>query len=182
MKPAKALIEQKMAEGKTQLTAELIDQVAEQVGVGAVMYNDLYQDTKRNITVDWDRMLAFEGNSSPYLQYMHARCCSILRDFGKLPASYDGSLLSHSAETGLLKELARLPQIIEEAAARYAPFVVADWLYATARAFSAFYDACSVLKAETPELRVARGHVVAATAQALRNGLALLSIAAPERM
>lgn len=179
---AKALIEQKMAEGKTQLTAELIDQVAEQVGVGAVMYNDLYQDTKRNITVDWDRMLAFEGNSSPYLQYMHARCCSILRDFGELPASYDGSLLSHPAETGLLKELARLPQIIEEAAARYAPFVVADWLYATARAFSAFYDACSVLKAETPELRAARGHVVAATAQALRNGLALLSITAPERM
>ncbi|MBP8253051.1 MAG: arginine--tRNA ligase [Herpetosiphon sp.] len=179
---AKALIEQKVAEGKTELSSDQIDQIAEIVGVGAVMYNDLYQDTKRNITLDWDRMLAFEGNSAPYLQYMYARCCSILREAGEYAADYDATVLIHPAETALLKELARLPQIIQEAAERFAPFVVADWLYGTARAFSAFYDACSVLKAATPELRTARLHLVAATAQALKNGLALLSIQAPERM
>jgi arginyl-tRNA synthetase len=179
---ARKLIEEKVAEGKTELTPAQIDEIAEMVGVGAVIYNDLYQDTKRNITLDWERMLAFEGNSAPYLQYMHARCRSIVREAGAVPAAYDGALLSHPAETGLLKEIARLPQIVREAAERFAPFVVADWLYATARAFSAFYDACSVLKAETAELRAARLHLVEATAQALRNGLALLSIRAPERM
>jgi arginyl-tRNA synthetase len=178
---AKSLIEQKVGEGKTTLTPAQIDEIAEMVGVGAVIYNDLYQDTKRNITLDWERMLAFEGNSAPYLQYMHARCCSIIREAGAVPAEYDGGLLIHETETVLLKEIARLPQIVREAAERFAPFVVADWLYGTARAFSAFYDACSVLKAATPELRAARLQLVQATAQALRNGLALLSIRAPER-
>ena len=179
---AKVLIEQKVAEGKTTLSAAQIDEIAEMVGVGAVMYNDLYQDTKRTITLDWERMLAFEGNSAPYLQYMHARCCSILRDADEMPNDYDATLLTHEAETALLKEIARLPQVVREAAERTAPFVVADWLYATARSFSAFYDACSVLKAPSPDLRTARLHLVHATAQALRNGLALLSIRAPERM
>lgn len=179
---AKALIEQKVAEGKTDLSPEQIDEIAEMVGVGAVIYNDLYQDTKRNITLDWERMLAFEGNSAPYLQYMHARCCSIIREAGAVPEQGEAALLRHEAETALLKEIARLPQVVREAAERFAPFVVADWLYGTARAFSAFYDACSVLKADSADLRAARLHLVQATAQALRNGLALLSIRAPERM
>lgn len=179
---AKALIEQKVAEGKTDLSPEQIDEIAEMVGVGAVIYNDLYQDTKRNITLDWERMLAFEGNSAPYLQYMHARCCSIIREAGAVPEQGEAALLRHEAETALLKEIARLPQVVREAAERFAPFVVADWLYGTARAFSAFYDACSVLKADSADLRAARLHLVQATAQALRNGLALLSIRVPEQM
>lgn len=178
---AKLVIEQKVAEKKTELSQAEIEAVAEQIGVGAVIYNDLYQDPKRNITLDWERMLAFEGNSAPYLQYMHARCRSILREAGALPEA-DATLLTHEAEFELIKQLAALPAVIREAAERFAPFVLADWLYATARAFSAFYDACSVLKAATPELRAARLQLVAQTAQALRNGLALLSIGAPERM
>ena len=178
---AKSLIEEKVAEGKTNLSSEQIDAVAEMVGVGAVIYNDLYQDTKRNITLDWERMLAFEGNSAPYLQYMHARCCSILREAGELAAGYDGTLLAAEAEQNLIKELARLPQVVLDAGQRFAPFMIADWLYSTARAFSAFYDACPVLKAE-PALRAARLQLVHATAQALRNGLGLLAIQAPQQM
>lgn len=166
------------------------DEVANAVGVGAVIYNDLYQDLKRNITLDWDRMLATEGNSATYLQYSYARCRSILRrgqeargaDSGLLPEQYDAALLTHSAEAGLLKHLARLPGAVREAGERYAPHVIADWCYTTAREFATFYDQCSVLRAETPALRDARLALVAATSQALKNGLALLGVRVVERM
>ena len=82
----------------------------------------------------------------------------------------------------LVIQLAKLPGAVREAGARYAPFVVAEWCYETARALSGFYHDCSVLKAETPELRAARLRLVAATAQALKNGLGLLGLRAPERM
>jgi arginyl-tRNA synthetase len=164
------------------------DAVAEAVGTGAVIYNDLYQDSKRNITLDWDRMLSTEGNSATYIQYMHARACSILRRanaseiLGKRSLAEDAALLSHESEIGLIKQLARLPKSIREAGDRYAPFVIAEWCYGTARAFSSFYNECPVINAESAELRAARLRLVAASAQALKNGLALLGIKAPERM
>ncbi len=82
----------------------------------------------------------------------------------------------------MLKQLARLPDFVRRAGANYAPYVIADWLFTTAREFARFYRDLSVLKAATPELRAARLQLVAATAQALQNGLHLLGIAAPERM
>lgn len=159
--------------------------IAEIVGVGAVIYNDLYQDPRRDITLDWDRMLALEGNSAPYIQYMYARCRSIIRKAEEEGVTTLGShpaLLIHPAEITLVKHLAKLPQAVREASERYAPFVVAEWCYTTARALSAFYRDCPVLRAETAELRAARLQLVSATAQALHNGLALLGIRAPERM
>lgn len=179
---AKALIEEKIREGKTDLTTEQIDEVAEQVGVGAVIYNDLYQDPKRNITIDWERMMSFEGNSAPYLQYTHARCCSILREAGQVPAELDASQLVQEQELAVIKQIARFPAVVRRAGESYAPYVIAEWLYTTAREFARFYRDHSVLKAETPELRAARLHLVAATGQSLRNGLGLLGIKAPERM
>ena len=170
--------------------------IAEAVGVGAVSYNDLYQDPKRNITFEWDRMLSFTGNAAPYLQMMHARCCSILREAGvrSLPRSgettslfdnlppADLGLLDSEQEVALVKQLGRLPSFLRRAGEQYAPYIVAEWLYQSARTFARFYDDLSVLNASSAELRNARLHLVAATAQALRNGLGLLSIKAPERM
>ncbi len=182
---ARGVVEQKNPD----LPAAEKDRIAEDVGVGAVIYNDLYQDTRRNITLDWDRMLATEGNSATYLQYSYARCRSIIRR-----ASEDGSvgeprledssleLLTHPAEQQLLKHLARLPDAVREASTRYAPFVIADWCYTTAREFAAFFEQCPVLRAGTSDMRNARLVLVSATAQALKNGLALLGIRAPERM
>jgi arginyl-tRNA synthetase len=177
---ARAVVEQ----ASPDLSEEEKEAVAEAVGIGAVIYNDLYQDSRRNITLDWERMLATEGNSATYIQYMHARSCSILRKagIGKTDSqSADSSLLTHEAEVALIKQLAKLPGAVREAGERYAPFVIAEWCYNTARSFSSFYHHCPVLDA-SPDLRAARLRLVAATAQALENGLKLLGIRAPERM
>jgi arginyl-tRNA synthetase len=194
---ARAIVEQSSPD----LPEQEKDTVAEIVGIGAVIYNDLYQDPRRNITLDWERMLALEGNSAPYIQYMYARCLSILRKAAeqgmgdkRSAGGSDGwemgghstnnpQLLTHPSERAVIKQLAKLPAAVREAGARYAPFVVAEWCYDTARALSGFYRDCPVLKAETPpELRAARLRLVAATAQVLRNGLGLLGLRAPERM
>ena len=162
-------------------------EIAEAVGVGAVIYNDLYQDPRRNITLDWERMLALHGNSAPYIQYMHARCRSILRRAAVTPEqahrlAADPTVLTHPAETSLVKQLARLPEAVRDAGARHTPSVLAGWCYETARATAAFYRDCPVLAAPTDELRPARLRLVAATVQGLENGLRLLGIGAPERM
>ena len=161
--------------------------VAEKVGIGAVMYNDLYQDSKRNITLDWDRMLAIEGNSAPYIQYMYARCRSIVRRVVGETADMqvhvcDAAVLTHPSELDLVRQLAKLSGAVREAADRYATFVIAEWCYDTARTFSAFYRDCPVVKADDDAVRTARLALTAATAQALRNGLGLLGIHVPERM
>lgn len=180
---ARAVVDQ----ASPDLPEEEKELVAEAVGVGAVMYNDLYQDPRRNITLDWERMLALEGNSAPYIQYMHARCRSILRKAAEGDATtelppYDPSVLTHPSELAVAKQLAKLPDAVREAGERYAPFVVAEWCYETGRALSGFYRDCPVIRAETPELRAARLHLIAVTAQALKNGLGLLGLRAPERM
>ena len=176
---ARAVVDATNAE----LPAAEREAIAEAVGVGAIIYNDLHQDPRRTIALDWERMLALQGDSAPYIQYMHARCRSILRRAGDAdPAGGDAALLIAPAETALLKALAGLPAAIREAGGRYAPFVLAGWCYETARAVAAFYRDCPVLAAERPELRDARLRLVAAAARALANGLRLLGIAAPERM
>ncbi len=179
---ARAVIDAKITEGKADLTLEQIDDVAEAVGVGAVIYNDLFQDPRRNLTLDWERMLSFEGNSAPYIQYTHARCCSILRDAGEIEAVYDAAVLVEEQEQAVIKQLARFPDAVRRAGDNYAPYMVADWVYSLAREYARFYRDLSVLKAATPELRAARLHLTATTARGIRNGLALLGIRAPERM
>ncbi len=169
-----------------ELAEEERETIAEAVGIGAVIYNDLYQDPRRNIALDWERMLALQGNSAPYIQYMHARCRAILRKAAAQPDDHvpdaDPALLTDPSEAALAKQIARLPAAVRAAWERYAPFVLAEWCYDTARAIAAFYRDCPVLTAATPELRAARLQLVAAAAQTLRNGLGLLGIAAPERM
>jgi arginyl-tRNA synthetase len=172
-----------------ELPAAQKEAIAEAVGVGVVIYNDLHQDPKRNITLDWDRMLAMEGNSAPYVQYMHARCRSILRraveprtDTTRGRIEGDSSVLVHPSEQALVKQLAKLPFATREAGARSAPSEVAAWCNETARTLSVFYRDCRVLDAETAALRLARLRLVEATAQSLKNGLGLLAVGAPDRL
>lgn len=179
---AREKVDANIASGKYDVDPEEAQAIAETLGVGAVIYADLYQGPDRHITFDWDRMLADDGNTATYIQYTHARCRSILRKAGSNGAAGDGSLLVDPDEQAVLKQLARLPHAIREAGDKYLPATVAAWTYELARAFSRFYDRCPVIGAPDPALREARIALVDATSQGIRNGLALLGIGAPDRM
>jgi arginyl-tRNA synthetase len=173
-----------MAEGRTEITESEVGPVSEQLGVGAVIYADLFQGPDRTITFDWDTMLKPQGNTAMYIQYAHARSCSILgkgKEF--ISATPDLALLTGPAEQAVLKQLVRMPHAVREAGEKFLPAIVADWTYQLAKAQADFYEHCPVLKPDVPsDVRAARLALVAATAQGLKNGLALLGIQAPERV
>ncbi|MES2465411.1 MAG: arginine--tRNA ligase, partial [Armatimonadota bacterium] len=180
---ARAIMEANIAEGRTEITAEEVGTVSEMLGIGAVIYADLYQGPERGIKFDWDKILANEGNTGAYLQYTHARCRSILRKAGASSTlAANAKLLIEPSEQAVLKHLSRLPQAVREAGANFAPSTVADWTYNLAKNFNDFYHNHQVLKADTPELRDARLALVEAVAQGIKKGLGLLGIGAPERM
>jgi len=184
------------------LTEKEKDRTARVVGIGAIKYADLSQTRTKEVVFDWDRMLSFEGDSAPYLQYAHTRCRSILRKAGqtetptadgsRLTASeFPASDISHltssishltSSDFSLLLRLSRFSQAVQAAAETYEPHRVANYLYRLSQDFSAFYSAAPVLQAETPELKAARLYLVNMTATVLRLGLALLGIGVPDRM
>ena len=179
---AKAVVSAKVAEGKTELTEAEVEHVSEAVGIGALLYYDLHQDPSRNIRFDWDAMLSLQGNSAPYLQFMHARCRSILRKAEGTTDSVNLWLLIAPQEQEVLKRLAKFPKAVKQAADELLPAVIAEALFGLAGAFSDFYRDCSVLGAPTEELRFARLALVEAVACCLKNGLALLGIEALEKM
>lgn len=179
---ARAKVDANIASGKYEIDASEAGTISELLGVGAVVYADLFQGPGRDIVFDWDRMLADDGNTATYIQYTYARCQSILRKAGGAAPTADPSLLVAPEEQATVKHLARLPHAIREAGDKYLPATVATWTYELAREFGRFYDKCPVLTAATPELRDARLQLTAAVAQGIRNGLRLLGIGAPERM
>jgi len=160
------------------------DEIARQVGIGAVKYNDLSQNRLHSIDFDFDRMLSLEGNSAPYLQYTHARIKSILR---KAEAG-EGSALAEQTEAAvdpvellLARRLVRYPEVVAEAARRRMPHLLATELYELASRFNLYYQKVPVLKAAEPA-RAQRIKLIAAVAQTLENGLGLLGIHAPDEM
>jgi arginyl-tRNA synthetase len=155
------------------------------VGIGAIKYADLSQSRIKEVVFDWDRMLALDGDSAPYLQYAYTRTRSILRkapDFVSSTFILQPSTLILPEELTLLKSLARFPDSIVGAAESYEPHRIAGRIHRLARDFSAFYDKAPVLKAETPELRDARLFLVEMTGRVLATGLALLGIEVTDRM
>lgn len=155
--------------------------VARQVGIGAVIFGDLSNDRVKNIDFDWDKVLDFSGETAPYIQYSHARICSILRKAGEKPAAYDASLLTADEEQAVVGILARYSDQIARAAETYKPSVLARYLIDVASAFNRFYHQCPVLNAPE-ELKHARLALIDAVRQVLSNGLTLLGIAAPSEM
>ncbi len=155
------------------------------VGIGAIRYADLSQSRIKEVVFDWNRMLALDGDSAPYLQYAYTRTRSILRKSevqspeSKIPSPSSFAL---PEEFALLKSIARFPDAIVAAAETYEPHRIAGRIYRLARDFSAFYDKAPVLKAETPALRDARLYLVEMTGRVLATGLALLGIEVTDRM
>jgi len=159
------------------------DELARLVGIGAIKYADLSQSRGKEVVFDWDRMLALDGDSAPYLQYACVRCSSILRKAGNRPRTdFDPALLAQPEEAALVRRLARFPDAVRAAGRSFEPHRIAGHCYRTARDFSAWYAAVPVLGAESGELRAARLLLVELTRATIGTGLRLLGIGVPERM
>ena len=157
--------------------------IARMVGIGAVKYADLSTDRVKDYIFEWDRMLSFDGNTAPYLQYAHARICSIFRRAGVARDSMDSSLLAIGAkeERTLALTLLQFDSAVRDTIDKASPHRLCTYLYEVATAFTGFYENCPVLKSDEP-VRSSRLVLCDATARVLQTGLGLLGIDAPEAM
>lgn len=165
------------------LSDEYKKKVAKMVGIGAIKYADLSQNRNNDYVFSFDRMLALNGNTSPYLQYAHARICSIFRRAQTDFISYRcESHISEPQERDLMLKLMEFGQIVENVSQDLRPHVLCNYLYELATCFSSFYDKCKVLGCEGESLQQSRLNICSATRRTLEHGLNLLGISAPEEM
>lgn len=159
------------------------EEVAKEVGIGAVIFDDLYNGRIKDIVFSWDRMLNFDGETGPYVQYTHARACSVLKkaEYVKGTAAIDYSVLTDDASVDVCKMLANYSAKIKEAASRYEPSVIARYLVDLSQAFNKFYHD-NVILTDDENVRNARLAVVDAVRLVIKSGLEILGIKSPERM
>lgn len=165
-----------------QLPEEEKLRISKIVGVGALKYALVEVDPVKPVVFTWDRVIDFERNSAPYIQYSHARARSILRKAQKEPENPDYSLLTETLERNLVLMLARFPETFINSAEKLKPNTIADYANALADKFNTFYNALPVIKAKPKALSAARLALVEAISIALRNALNLIGIVAPEKM
>ncbi|MEM2972018.1 MAG: arginine--tRNA ligase [Candidatus Bathyarchaeia archaeon] len=165
-----------------QLSEEEKRKIADFVGVGAVRYALVEVDPAKPVEFAWDRVLNFERNSAPYIQYTHARACSILRKAARKPENPAYELLKEKTENDIVLALASFPETFIEATEFLKPNMIADYANALADKFNTFYNAFPVIKAEPRGLSDARLALVDAVRIVLRNALNLIGITAPEKM
>lgn len=163
------------------------DALAEQIGVGAIVFGDLKNRRITDFLFSWDEVLNFEGHSGPYLQYAHARACNLLVKGGGAPAAFDAALLTLPEEQALVREVAKLPRVLADAVADDEPSTVSRYLLDVAAAFSRWYtlgnqDREKRVIVDEPNLKAARLALADAVRVVLAAGLNVLGVAAPEQM
>jgi arginyl-tRNA synthetase len=172
----------KVVENKSpDLPAEQKRQIARAVGIGAVKYADLSKDRVGDYVFSWDKMLALDGNTGPYLQYAHARICSILRkasEAGYPPASLK---LESAYELAIAKQVLRMGEVVDAVAKELKPHVLCGFLYELATRISGFFENCPVLQSDDP-VRGSRIALCKLIAQTMALGLDMLGIDHPDRM
>ena len=161
-----------------------IEETAKQVGVGAVVFNELSNNRIKDYVFSWKQVLDFNGETGPYVQYTYARCASILRNAGEDAADlsgFDPSYITGEAAYTLAKEIYALTDVIIEAGEKYEPSILTRHIVDMAQAFNKFYHDEHILTDDKEE-RKAKLALVIAAKTAIRNGLKLLGMEAPERM
>lgn len=156
------------------------EHIAEAVGIGAVKYADLSRDPTSDITFDWNRMLAFDGNTAPYLMYAHARCCGIIAKAAGWPVVMSGKRLESASERDLALAVCRTPDVVSTAAEALRPHLLCEHLHGIAARLGRFLDEHRVIQADSVSSEGLA--LVSATAAALRQGLDLLGIEPLTRM
>ena len=170
-----------VAEKNPDLPEDQRREIARAVGIGAVKYADLAHNRASDYVFSWEKMLALDGNTAPYMQYAYARIRSIFRKAGAEADSAAAVTLDEPAEQALAVKLLQLPETLEAVAAEGLPSLLCGYLFDLAGAFMSFYETCPVLKAAAP-LRASRLRLCDLTARTVRQGLALLGIDTLEQM
>ena len=162
--------------------AENIDEVAKAVGVGAVVFQELSNSRIKDYTFSWDRTLSFEGETGPYVQYTHARCCAVLRKADQpVSADIDYELLSDQDAADVLSVLENFNKSLMTAMKKNEPHIVTRFVLDLAQAFNKFYHNSPIL-VDDADLRAARLALVEATRQTIGNALKILGMKAPQKM
>ncbi|MBR4329170.1 MAG: arginine--tRNA ligase [Candidatus Riflebacteria bacterium] len=170
-------------EKNPKLSEEQKKDVARMVGIGAIKYADLSQNRNNDYVFSFDRMLALNGNTAPYLQYAHARICSIFRKAGVSIDDYSAkAIISAPEERELMLKILDLKQAVISVATDLRPHVLCNYLYELSVCFSAFYDKCSVMNCEDAAVKASRLEICNMTRKTLAFGLDLLGIEVPREM
>jgi arginyl-tRNA synthetase len=167
-----------------QLSETMTPEVAQQIGIGAVKWNDLKRSSHLDVVFDWDEILSMQGNSGPYVQYTHARGRSVVSKAREaLQTMPDAAgYQPNEAERALLRWLYRFGEVVEDAAKNFTPNTLTTYLYELAQRYNAFYNAHSVMQADSDAAKAFRIQLTEASTQVLKNGLTLLGITAPEKV
>lgn len=168
------------------VNTENIDETAREVGIGAVVFNELSNYRIKDYVFSWDKVLNFEGETGPYVQYTHARACSILRNAGeeveaKAREGFDAQYITSESAHRLMTLIYEMPDVIAEAGEKYEPSVVTRHIVDIAQAFNKFYHDEHILVDDENE-KIAKVALVTAAKTAIKNGLGLLGMKAPEKM
>lgn len=156
-------------------------EIAQSVGVGAVVFGALCSSRIKDISFSLDKALSFEGDTAPYLQYTHARCRSVIARSSEVVGSFDASVLTDDDSFSLVKLLAGFDSVVEESAEKYEPSIISRYLLDLAKTYNQFYISCRIL-GEQPDVCYTRRLLTEKVADALKKGLSLLLINAPDKM
>ena len=168
------------------VNTENIDETAKEVGIGAVVFNELSNYRIKDYVFSWDKVLNFEGETGPYVQYTHARACSILRKAGDdavamAKAGFDAKYITSESAHRLMSLIYELPEVIVEAGEKYEPSIVTRHIVDISQAFNKFYHDEHIL-VDNEDEKIAKIALVLAAKTAIKNGLGLLGMKAPEKM
>ncbi|MHC6526728.1 arginine--tRNA ligase [Vibrio proteolyticus] len=174
----------KLIESKnSDLDAEEKNNIATTVAMAAVKYADLSKHRTTDYIFDWDHMLAFEGNTAPYMQYAYTRVASIFAKAGIAMDDLQGDItISEEKEKALIAKLLQFEEAVQSVAREGQPHIMCSYLFELAGQFSSFYEACPILSAEDESVKQSRLKLAALTAKTIKQGLALLGINTLDRM